>query len=73
LGKNDTAGAIRAFSMNAQEFPRSANVWDSLAEAYLKSGDRKTAKHYYEKSLKLDPENKNAREMLAKLRATAGK
>jgi tetratricopeptide (TPR) repeat protein len=73
LGKNDTAGAIRAFKLNAQEFPKSANVWDSLAEAYLKSGDRKTAKHYYEKSLKLDPENKNAREMLAKLRATAGK
>lgn len=50
LEKKDTAAAIRVFTLNAQAFPKSANVWDSLAEAYMKAGDMKTAKRYYEKS-----------------------
>jgi tetratricopeptide (TPR) repeat protein len=68
LGKKDTAGAIRIFQLNTQIFPASANAWDSLAEAYLKSGDVKTAKRYYEKSLKLDPKNDSARAALQKLK-----
>ena len=73
LGKNETAGAIRAFTLNAEEFPKSANVWNSLAEAYMKAGDTKTAKRYYEKSLKLDRGNENTIEMLRKIRETEGK
>ena len=41
LEKKDTAGAIRVFTLNTQLFPTSANVWDSLAEGYMKAGDRK--------------------------------
>jgi serine-type D-Ala-D-Ala carboxypeptidase/endopeptidase len=55
------------FQLNAQVFPKSSNVWDSLGEAYVKAGDTKTAKEHYEKSLKLNPENQGAREMLKKL------
>ena len=69
LEKKDTAGAIQVFSLNAQVFPKSANVWDSLAEAYLKAGDVKSAKRFYERSLKLDPKNESARENLKKLAA----
>lgn len=73
LEKKDTAGAIRVFMLNAQVFAKSANVWDSLAEAYMKAGDMKTARRYYEKSLKLDPKNESARENLKKIREATGK
>jgi tetratricopeptide (TPR) repeat protein len=72
LRNNDTAGAIAAFNLNTEEFPESANVWDSLAEAYMKSGDMKLAEKYYEKSLALDPKNQNAKDMLKKIREGGG-
>jgi tetratricopeptide (TPR) repeat protein len=65
--EKDTAGALRVFLLNSQVFPKSANAWDSLAEAYLKAGDIKAARRYYERSLKLDPKNENAKENLKKL------
>jgi predicted TPR repeat methyltransferase len=40
----------------------------SLGEAYVEAGDKKLAIENYEKSLKLDADNKNAEEMLQKLR-----
>ena len=68
LGKKDTAGAIRVFMLNAEIYPKSANVWDSLAEGFAKAGDLKMAKRYYERSLKLDPKNEGARENLKKIK-----
>jgi len=68
LEKKDFAGAIQAFKLNAETFPESGNVWDSLAEAYMKSGDLKKAQETYEKSLALDPANENAKEMLKKIK-----
>ena len=73
LEKKDTAAAIQVFMLNAQVFPKSANVWDSLAEAYMKAGDRKMAKRYYEKSLKLDPKNEGGIENLKKIKEATGK
>lgn len=67
LLEKDIAAAIRIFTLNTQVFAKSSNVWDSLAEAYLKSGNVKLARRYYETSLKLDPKNNNARENLNKL------
>ena len=54
--------------MNADLFPTSSNVWDSLGEAYLKSGDAHKAAECYSKSLALDPNNSNAKESLRKLK-----
>lgn len=62
------AGAIQIFTLNAETFPESANVWDSLAEAHMKAGDTDLAETYYQKSLDLDPNNDNARAMLKKLK-----
>jgi predicted alpha/beta superfamily hydrolase/Tfp pilus assembly protein PilF len=59
--------AIKIFKLNVEMFPNSANVYDSLAEAYMKNGDIENAIMNYEKSLELNPENSNAREMLKKL------
>jgi tetratricopeptide (TPR) repeat protein len=60
--------AIAIFRLNAELFPRSAGVWDSLAEGYLEAGDRERAVEYYEKSLELEPDNENAKEKLSELR-----
>src|SRR5262249_15797311 len=63
LAKNDFAGAIQIFQLNCQQFPQSGNVWDSLAEAYMKSGDLKAAEKNYKKALRLEPKDANAKEM----------
>ena len=68
LGKEDAKGAIRVFELNTEKFPESGNVWDSLAEAYMKSGNNKLAEKYYKKSLDHDPKNQNALDMLEKLK-----
>ena len=59
--------AIKIFELNTNDFPESANVWDSLAEANMNKGNKELAIKYYEKSLKLNPENKNAVEKLKEL------
>lgn len=45
--------AIDVFKKNTQNYPNSANVYDSLAEAYEKNGQLKQAKENYEKAYKL--------------------
>jgi CubicO group peptidase (beta-lactamase class C family) len=62
--------AIAVFRRNVQEFPKSSNVYDSLGDAYMKAGQKSPAIENYQKSLDLDPKNRNAAEMLKKLRAT---
>ena len=61
--------AIEIFKLNVFAFPRSANAFDSLGEAYLEAGDKASAIENYKKSLALDPENGNAREVLKRLEA----
>jgi len=60
--------AIAVFRLNVETFPGSGNPYDSLAEAYLKKGDRVRAEAFYQKALELDPGNDNAAEQLQKLR-----
>ena len=59
--------AVDVFRINVQAFPKSANTYDSLGEAYLMTGDTTLAIENYSKSLALDPENENAREVLKRL------
>ena len=71
LDGNDLEGAIGVFGMNAQFFPDSPNVWDSLAEAYWKAGDLVKAEEYYNKAISMDPEGRvgdNARKMLEEMK-----
>ena len=70
LGGSQTQGALFVFQLNAELFPDSANVWDSLAEAHMKSGNEDKAVEYYQKAIRMDPDGnvgKNAREMLMKI------
>ena len=67
LNQNKIKDAIDIFKKNVELYPKSSNVYDSLGEAYMKNGDKKLAIVNYKKSLELDPENENAKEMINKL------
>jgi len=60
--------AIELFKLNTIAYPKSGNVYDSLGEAYLKDGQKDLAIKNYEKSLELDPNNSNAKQVLKKLK-----
>ena len=66
--KKMTAAAIEIFKLNVEEFPRYANGYDSLAEAYLAAGDKEKAAANYAKVLELDPKNENAKAKIEELK-----
>jgi tetratricopeptide (TPR) repeat protein len=68
LRSGNTRDAIELFKLNVIAYPESANVYDSIGEAYMVNGDKELAIKNYNKSLELDPENTNAVEMLKKLK-----
>src|SRR5262249_18408735 len=68
LRDHKVADAIKAFERNVQEYPQGWNCYDSLGEAYMTAGKKDLAIKNYEKSLELNPENKNGAEMLKKLK-----
>jgi CubicO group peptidase (beta-lactamase class C family) len=70
LSSGQTQDAITVFQRNVQEYPKSANTYDSLGEAYMKAGQKKLAIQNYEMTLRLNPESHNAAEMLKKLKDT---
>lgn len=59
--------ALEIFELNAFLHPRSANVYDSLAEAFEANGERELAVKNYKRSLELDPRNTNAVRHLKRL------
>lgn len=67
LGDGRTGDAIELFKLNVEAFPESGNVYDSLAEGYMKAGDKELAIKNYARSLQLDPGNENAVSMLQEL------
>jgi len=61
--------AVRVFQLNVEAYPQSGNVYDSLAEAYMDEGNKPVAIADYNKSLQVNPKNRNAVQMLKKLNA----
>lgn len=61
--------AVTYFELATKHYPQSPNAWDSLAEAMLATGEAKRALEYYERSLQLNPGNKNAAARMKTLRA----
>jgi tetratricopeptide (TPR) repeat protein len=59
--------AIDIFNLNAKSYPDSGNVYNSLGEACMKSGQKQRAIESYKKSLEKDPSNDNARQKLKDL------
>ncbi|GAB4022654.1 serine hydrolase [Spirosoma koreense] len=59
--------ALTVFTLNAESFPASYNVYDSRGEAYLKAGDKAAAIQDYKKSIELNPRNANGYTKLKEL------
>ncbi|SHL58230.1 serine hydrolase [Chryseobacterium polytrichastri] len=59
--------ALEMLKLNAETFPSSGNVYDSLGEAYLKTGNKELAIINYKKAVELDSKNDNAKKMLNEL------
>ena len=68
LNQNKLEKSIFVFKLNTESFPKSANAFDSFGGALLKKGDKTEAKKAYKKSLELNPNNDNARQVLNSLR-----
>lgn len=67
LRRGDISGGIEIFRLNAEQFPQDWNVHDSLGEALLKAGEEAHAIKSYRRSLDLNPDNDNGRNMLRSL------
>ena len=67
MSRRDLEAAIKIFQLNVEVYPRSSNVYDSLAEAYMNHGDTSLAVENYQKSLELNPNNTSAAEQIKKL------
>ncbi len=61
LGQNKVDDAILVFKTNVNKYPKSWNVYDSLAEAQALNGDYKSAIANYEKALASAPEGQKKR------------
>ena len=52
--------AIDVFEINVTEFPKSANTYDSLGEAYLADGQKELALKNYKKTVEMNQKTENA-------------
>ncbi|HET6768375.1 MAG TPA: tetratricopeptide repeat protein, partial [Chitinophagaceae bacterium] len=55
MNSKQMESALFVFQLNTKLYPKSANTWDSLAEACWKSGKTDKAVEYYNKAIELDP------------------
>ena len=69
LSRGEVETAVALFQLNAEAYPESWNVHDSLGEGLAAAGRRVEAIRAYERSLELNPDNENGRAILAQLRA----
>jgi tetratricopeptide (TPR) repeat protein len=67
LQQKKITDAIEVLKLNAEMHPQSANVYDSLGEAYKANGNKELSITNYKKSLELDPKNTNATAKIAEL------
>jgi CubicO group peptidase (beta-lactamase class C family) len=60
--------AIEVFTFNTKQFPKSANAFDSLGEAYYRNHQDELAIEQYQKAIDLGGTNGNAKKMLAQIK-----
>ena len=66
IGEKKYQDAISVFKINVALYPNSDNVYDSLADAYLRNGDSLQAFNNYKKALELNTGNDRAKEYINK-------
>jgi hypothetical protein len=62
--------AVKVFTVNMRRHPKSPNMYDSLAEGYLKLGNKAKAIEYYRQALRVDPTFRSSADALARLGAS---
>jgi tetratricopeptide (TPR) repeat protein len=67
MDKGRFEDAILILKLNVEQYPASSRAYDSLAEAYLKAGQKEQAIQASRKALELDPKNRNAERRLKEL------
>ena len=67
LRRNQVKEAIEVFKLNVESYPQSANVYDSLGEAYVEGDQREKAIESYKKALAIDPTMESAKLALKRL------
>jgi len=67
LENNNLTEALALFKYAVTVYSNSWNAFDSLAETYMKNGQFDLAIENYERSLELNPNNNNAKEMLKQM------
>lgn len=67
LNTRQVPAAITVFGINTRVFPGSANVWDSLGEAFILAGRREEGIAAYRRALAIDPTFGSSRQALARL------
>ena len=55
LAQGDMDKSIEVLTLNTTRYPKSANAWDSLGEAYALKGDKTNAIKNFKKSLSMNP------------------
>jgi hypothetical protein len=60
--------AIEVFKLNVEAYPQSANVYDSLGDAYQAAGKKEEAIKAYEKALSINPAYASSLENLRRLK-----
>ena len=60
LAQKNANGAVSILKLNVSLYPKSANAYDSLGEAQEATHNHEEALVSYQKSLRLDPQNKHA-------------
>lgn len=68
LRSNQLEKALYVFDLNTKIFPYKSNVYDSLGEAYLKLENYNEALKNYYRLLSLKPDDKNAEEIIEKIK-----
>ena len=68
LGKQRVVDAIEVFKLNVESYPNSANVYDSLGDAYQAAARKEDAIKAYEKALTIDPTYPSSLENLRRLK-----
>jgi len=66
--RNRLDEALKVLKLNMDEFPESANVYDSYGEVLLTKGDTTKAIEYYERALEVDSTFRNARIVLDRIK-----
>jgi alpha/beta hydrolase fold/Tetratricopeptide repeat len=67
LQKNELENALEIFKLNVMLHPESANVYDSIGDAYVRMGNKELAIENYKKALTLNPDKKSAKKALEQL------